>query len=93
MLFRSYKSATQSGVTQVAYHFEKPMLVTNVGGLSEIIPDGKVGYVAEPNSAAIADALVDFYENGRCETFVEGVRKEKKKYQWSNMTDAILKLL
>ena len=93
IVVQPYKSATQSGVTQVAYHFEKPMLVTNVGGLSEIIPDGKVGYVAEPNSAAIADALVDFYENGRCETFVEGVRKEKKKYQWSNMTDAILKLL
>ena len=93
MVVQPYKSATQSGVTQIAYHFEKPMLVTNVGGLGEIIPDGKVGYVVEPNPIAIADALVDFCENDRYEKFVEGVRDEKKKYEWSNMTDAIRKML
>ncbi|MBR5663260.1 MAG: glycosyltransferase, partial [Bacteroidales bacterium] len=93
MVVQPYKSATQSGVTQIAYHFEKPMLVTNVGGLGEMIPDGKVGYVVEPNAAAIADALVDFCENERYDKFVEGVREEKKKYQWSNMTEAIKKLL
>ena len=93
MIVQPYKSATQSGVTQIAYHFEKPMLVTNVGGLGEIIPNGKVGYVVEPNPAAIADALVDFCENERYDGFVEGVREEKKKYLWSNMTDAIKKVL
>ena len=93
MVVQPYKSATQSGVTQIAYHFEKPMLVTNVGGLSEIIPNGKVGYVVEPNPSAIADALVDFCENDRYDMFVEGVRDEKKKYQWSNMTAAIKKML
>ena len=93
MVVQPYKSATQSGVTQIAYHFEKPMLVTNVGGLGEIIPDGKVGYVVEPNATAIADALVDFCKNERYDKFVEGVSEEKKKYQWSNMTEAIKKLL
>ena len=93
IVVQPYKSATQSGVTQVAYHFEKPMLVTNVGGLGEIIPNGKVGYVVEPNATAIADALVDFCENERYVKFVEGVKEEKKKYQWSNMTEAIKKLL
>ena len=93
IVVQPYKSATQSGVTQIAYHFEKPMLVTNVGGLGEIIPDGKVGYVVEPDPATIADALVDFYENERYDAFVEGVRDEKKKYAWSNMTEAILRLL
>jgi glycosyltransferase involved in cell wall biosynthesis len=93
MVVQPYKSATQSGVTQIAYHFEKPMLVTNVGGLGEMIPNGKVGYVVEPNAASIADALVDFCENDRYDKFVEGVREEKKKYQWSNMTEAIKKLL
>ena len=93
IVVQPYKSATQSGVTQVAYHFEKPMLVTNVGGLGEIIPNGKVGYVVEPNPVAIADALVDFYNNNRYDSLVDGVKEEKKKYQWSNMTDAILKLL
>ena len=93
IVVQPYKSATQSGVTQIAYHFEKPMLVTNVGGLGEIIPDGKVGYVVEPKPSSIADALVDFFDNGRFDAFVEGVRDEKQKYQWSNMTAAIKKLL
>ena len=93
IVVQPYRSATQSGVTQIAYHFEKPMLVTNVGGLGEIIPNGKVGYVVEPNPSSIADALVDFYENGRYNAFVEGVKEEKMKYQWSNMTDAIQSLL
>lgn len=93
IVVQPYKSATQSGVTQIAYHFEKPMLVTNVGGLGEIIPNGKVGYVVEPNPLSIADALVDFYENEKYSAFVEGVKEEKKKYQWSNMTEAIKKLL
>ena len=93
IVVQPYKSATQSGVTQIAYHFEKPMLVTNVGGLGEIIPNGIAGYVVEPNPSSITDALVDFCENDRRETFVDGVRAEKQKYQWSNMTDAIKKLL
>ena len=93
IIVQPYKSATQSGVTQIAYHFEKPMLVTNVGGLGEIIPNGKVGYVVDPEPKAIADALVDFCENNRYTTFVEGVKEEKQKYQWSNMTSAINKLL
>ena len=93
IVVQPYKSATQSGVTQVAYHFEKPVLVTNVGGLGEIIPNGKVGYVVEPNPSAVADALVDFYEKDRSVSFVEGVREEKKKYRWSNMTEAIKNLL
>ena len=84
-----YKSATQSGVTQIAYHFEKPMIVTNVGGLAEIVPDGKVGYVVEPDSRQIADAIVRYYNEKKEDIFIEGVRSEKSKYSWSNMTQAI----
>lgn len=88
MVVQPYKSATQSGVTQIGYHFEKPMLVTNVGGLSEIIPDGKVGYVVEPEAKFIAEALVDFYENDRLNSFSENVIEEKKKFSWANMVGA-----
>lgn len=91
IIVQPYKSATQSGVTQIAYHFEKPMLVTNVGGLAEIVPDGKVGYVVEPDSAQIADALVDFFENSRQDQFTEGILTEKKQYAWSNMTRSVRK--
>lgn len=91
IIVQPYKSATQSGVTQIAYHFEKPMLVTDVGGLAEIVPDGKVGYVVAPETGAIADALADFFRNGRQEQFTEGILQEKKKYAWSNMTRSVRK--
>jgi D-inositol-3-phosphate glycosyltransferase len=90
IIVQPYKSATQSGVTQIAYHFEKPMLVTNVGGLSEIVPNGKVGYVVEPDENEIAEKLIDFFKNERQVEFSDGLNEEKKKYAWSNMTSAIL---
>ncbi len=88
-----YRTATQSGVSQIAYHFEKPMLVTNVGGLAEIVPHGKVGYVVDVEPAQIADALVDFYENKRANEFIENIKTEKLKYAWSQMTEAINNLM
>lgn len=91
IIVQPYKSATQSGVTQIAYHFEKPMLVTDVGGLAEIVPDGKVGYVVNPVESEIADALVDFFENNRQDQFTDGILAEKKQYAWSNMTRSVRK--
>jgi glycosyltransferase involved in cell wall biosynthesis len=88
LIVQPYKSATQSGVTQIGYHFEKAMLVTNVGGLSEIIPDQKIGYVVEPNEKAIADAIFDFYKNKRQTAFEQNIVEEKKKFSWENMVDA-----
>ena len=93
MVVQPYKSATQSGVTQIAYHFEKPMLVTRVGGLAEIVPHEEVGYVVEPNAKAVTDALCDFYDNNRESSFVENVKLEKKKYAWSRMTETIKSLV
>lgn len=87
-----YKTATQSGVTQIAYHFEKPMLVTNVGGLAEIVPHQKVGYVVNPDAEEIADALIDYFETDRMEQFEKNMAEEKKKYLWSNLTKAISQL-
>ncbi|MBR5719846.1 MAG: glycosyltransferase [Bacteroidales bacterium] len=85
-----YRTATQSGVTQIAFHFLKPMLVTNVGGLAEIVPDGKIGYVVEPDVKQITEALVDYFHNDREAEFSENITEEKKKYAWSNMTAAVL---
>ena len=84
-----YKTATQSGVTQIAFHFEKPMLVTNVGGLPEIVPDGRIGYVVEPDSQQIADALHRFFNEHKQEEFEQNVAEEKKKYAWSRFIEAI----
>lgn len=87
-----YKTATQSGVTQIAFHFEKSMLVTNVGGLPEIVPDGKIGYVVEPDSKQIADALCRFFEENKQEEFERNVVDEKKKYAWSTFTKVMEEL-
>jgi D-inositol-3-phosphate glycosyltransferase len=76
-------------VTQIAYHFEKPMLVTDVGGLREIVPDRVCGYVVRPDSKEIADSIVDFYDNNRKDQFTRNVIEEKKKFSWSRMTASI----
>ena len=92
LIVQPYKSATQSGVTQIAYHFEKPMLVTNVGGLAEIVPDGKVGYVCEVNEDSVADALCRFAAiepTKREAQFRKHIQIEKQKYAWSQMTQKI----
>jgi len=92
IVVQPYKHATQSGVTQICYHFDRPMLVTNVGGLPEIVPHGKVGYVVEPNPQAIADAIVDFYANHREFVMRDNIKIEKKKYAWSEMLKKILEV-
>ena len=92
IVVQPYKTATQSGVTQIAYFFEKPMLVTDVGGLKEIVPDGKCGYVVKPNPLSISEAMIDFYDNRRQERFTEGVKSEKEKFSWDKMTKAILEV-
>jgi D-inositol-3-phosphate glycosyltransferase len=89
LVVQPYKSATQSGVTQIAFHFDKPMLVTDVGGLKEIVPHEKCGYVVQPQPEAIADAIIDYFDNDRKSAFSECVRKEKEKFSWNKMTDAI----
>jgi len=87
LIVQPYKSATQSGVTQIGYHFEKPMLVTNVGGLAEIIPNGKVGYVVNPVKEEITNALLDFLQNKP--DFSQGISEEKQKYTWDKLVGAI----
>ena len=93
MVVQPYKHATQSGVTQICYHFDRPMLVTNVGGLPEIVPHGKVGYVVEPEPKAIADAIVDFYTNHMELRMRDNIRVEKKKYAWSAMLEKIAEVM
>ena len=87
-----YRTATQSGVTQVSFHFEVPTLVTNVGGLGEIIPHQKAGYVVEPNGKAIAAGIHDYFINGRMPLFTEGMKQEKQKYDWKIFVNEVLDL-
>ena len=92
MVVLPYKSATQSGVAQIAYHFEKPMIVTNVGGLPEIVPHKKVGFVVDANPHAIATAIAEFYTENNSLNFEMSIAEEKKKYEWTKMTQAFVEL-
>lgn len=90
-LIQPYRNATQSGVTPLAYHFEKPMVVTNVGGLPALVPDGQVGLVVEPEPASIAEGILRFYQLGE-NYFIPHLRNEKKKYSWTSLVRAILQM-
>ncbi|CAN5136472.1 glycosyltransferase family 4 protein [soil metagenome] len=89
-VIQPYRSATQSGVTPLAYHFEKPMIVTNVGGLPALVPPN-VGMVCEPNPVAIASKIGEYFMTGE-EAFLPGIRHEKNKYTWNIMVDAIVNI-
>jgi len=85
-----YRSATQSGIVQIAYNFNTPVIVTDVGGLAEIVIDGVSGFVVPPESPEkLAEAIIRFYRNDCGQSLREGVRKEKAKYSWNHITEAI----
>ncbi len=88
VVIQPYKNATQSGVTPLAYHFEKPMIVTNVGGLPSLVPNNKVGLIAEPNAESIAEKIIDYFTKGEA-YFLPHLIEEKKKFTWSKMTASI----
>lgn len=91
LVVQPYRTATQSGISQIAYHFEKPMVVTNVGGLPEIVTQGVSGYVVYPEPVAIADAMRDFFENDRGMQMQAGVKAEKRRFSWANLVEQLLR--
>lgn len=94
MVVLPYESATQSGIVQIAYGFQKPVLVTSVGGLPDVVTDNSTGYVVEPrNPRQLADAVVRFYQDGMEETFVENVKKEAHRFSWDRLTEKVEELL
>lgn len=90
-VIQPYRQATQSGVTPLAYHFEKPMLVTNVGGLPDLVPQNKSGIVVQPDASSIAAGIEALYEKGSG-YFIPFLKEEKKKYSWGKLVDSIMSL-
>lgn len=85
-----YESATQSGIAQIAYGFEKPVVATAVGGLPEVVLDGVTGFVTTPrDDGALAQAVIRFFEENRATEFQEGIRREAYKYSWDRMRDTV----
>ncbi len=88
VVIQPYRNATQSGVTPLAYHFEIPMIVTNVGGLPSLVPNNIVGLVCEPNAQDIANCIEMFFTKNH-DQLVKNLIEEKKKFSWQKMVDAI----
>ena len=91
VVVQPYRNATQSGVTPLAYHFEVPMIVTNVGGLPAMVPNDKVGLVAEPTAASLAEKILEYFDKGES-YFLPNLLEEKKKFSWTKMLQSILEL-
>lgn len=87
-----YKSATQSGVTQICYNFCTPVIVTDVGGLKEIVPDGRVGYVCQASAEGVHEALEKIYSSDNISRFAEAMIEERKRFTWKAMCDKIEEL-
>ena len=92
LVAQTYRNATNSGVSMVAYYYNKPLLVTAVGGLNEIVPDGQCGYLVEPKAEAISEKILRYFVNQDEARMTENVKLEKKKYEWSAFTRALLAL-
>lgn len=92
LVAQTYRNATNSGVTMVGYYYEKPMLVTNVGGLGEIVPDNKCGYVVENSIPLISQKILDYFNLNKEEEFTQNVKLEKKKYEWKEFIKVLLDL-
>lgn len=89
-----YSDATQSGIIQIAYHYDKPVIATDVGGLAEVVRNNETGLIIEPKSpSAIAKAVIDFYEKGLEEKFTINAKEEKKKYTWEKFVDSVKELI
>ena len=92
VLVQPYKSATQSGVTQIAYQFELPMIITSVGGLAEIVFDGKTGFVVEPEASSIAHAVEKIYQNHHLQRMSKNMTTEKRRFSWDYFVEQLEKL-
>lgn len=85
-----YISATQSGIAQIAYNFDTPVIATDVGGLGEVVLNNKTGFLVPPNNPqALARSIVQYYRENREPEFTAHVREEKKKYTWEALVTAI----
>jgi D-inositol-3-phosphate glycosyltransferase len=89
LVVQPYRTATQSGISQIAFHFEKPMLVTRVGGLPEIIEAGVNGYMVAPDAGEIAAAMRDFFTHGRSDTMISAIRQSKQRFSWRHLSEVI----
>jgi glycosyltransferase involved in cell wall biosynthesis len=93
VVIQPYLNATQSGVTQIAYYYNKPMIVTNVGGLAELVPNNKVGFVCEVDKDQIVQAIFNYFTQQKEQAFAQAMEHEKQRFTWPNLCNQLLNLV
>ena len=89
-----YRSATQSGILNVAYGFNKPVIVTNVGGLAEFVIEGKTGFVIKPDSEdEIVKGYEDYLRKKDEEIFKENIIEYNHKNSFYNLPKLISQII
>ncbi len=91
LVVQPYRSATQSGITQIAIHFGIPMIVTGVGGLKEIVDHGQNGYICDPNPVSIADSINLFFRQENRESFSAAQVNKQKEFSWKYFGENFLR--
>jgi glycosyltransferase involved in cell wall biosynthesis len=91
VIVQPYRNATQSGITPLAYHFDKPMIVTNVGGLAKMVLDRETGLIAEPNADSIAEHIIEYFNLGE-QHFLPNLQIQKNKLSWDAFSKSVLQL-
>ena len=85
-----YISATQSGIIQIAYHYDKPVITTDVGGLPEVVDQGKTGFIVpSENVDALTEAIVKFFKVQNKINFTKNISEYKKQFSWDRMAEEI----
>ncbi|MBU0528406.1 glycosyltransferase [bacterium] len=87
-----YRTATQSGITQIAYNFNIPIIVSDVGGLAEIVLNGKTGYVVKPDSSEFAKAIVKYFNEDKFDEFSNNIQTHKQLFSWEKFVDNLMEL-
>ncbi len=87
---QTYRTASQSGISQLALNFELPMLVTNVGGLSEVVKHNETGFVTSLEPSEIANTIYNFFEENKAKYIIENIKEEKKKFSWNNFVNRVI---
>ena len=92
LVAQTYHTATNSGVSMVSYFYDRPMIVTNVGGLPEIVVNDKCGYVVGKSNIQIGEKIAKYFNEEKEKEFTENIKQEKKKYEWSHFINKLLEL-
>ncbi len=92
VVIQPYRNATQSGISALAYAYRKPLISTKVGGLAEIVEEGKTGFLCDPDPKSIADGIQRYFENTNEDLMAEAIERQAESMSWAHFTRRIVEI-